>query len=381
MVRHLARKLFQRFIPTKTFWRVNPKTSKISQAKDRQDLEMLGEVAYSTVAQNDASPDPEQTIVSKNDFFEFYWHAQAPGLLIQQKYPSSAKPEYLSFDQGSYLITKLYEFGKAHNIAGLNTLHFKQLDLFWGLMGQANSNALGMTVNNWLFKQYFNSHLQYLGHFNQLIENGLPNYAPEQDQDRIGRYFCRVYYNEWRALAPHLKGPVDIHDCGTNIALFPALMSAFPTFTIEGEKVELKSITASDIDWTGEEYIKAIHKRQPENYPLAVHFKNIDLLGDLNEFDKCDLVFFNDVLEHLPNDEQSLKALKEVWEKARVGVVVHVPIEEEPSTIWDHFITFNVDKLREWSSHLEGARLVSDEVEDHGEKLTDQGYLIALKSH
>jgi hypothetical protein len=347
---------------------------------DRSYLKNLGMLVYSADLQKEVpllksyKPKTDET-----ELYRFSWYPKIPALLIEQKFPVSLEESSLSFDQGSSYIQELYAFGKQYQIEGLNKMPVENLGVFWLLRQSAFCKAFpDLTQENFFMREYENSLSNYIKYFKQFISTDRPVQAKESIS--IGQYFASIYANEWRAIAPFLSKPVSIHDCGTNIAILPSLMSHFHQFEVNGQRVEINKIIASDINLDQSKVAQKLLTNASQK-PVEVEFRNYDLLKDLDQWEESDLIFLNDVLEHLPNDESSFKALKNIWEKAKVGVLIHVPIEKELSTIWGHYVLFTGNKLRSWARELTKARIISDEVTYAKKNLTDHGYLILLKEN
>jgi hypothetical protein len=287
----------------------------------------------------------------------------------------SLDPDVLNQTRDSLMIYELQEFGRMNNIEDLVSLdlpsNFSLIDGVEFVVAETT----GVFFVKLLSIKYENSHKLYLKYYLE-HKNSSKSFKLSGSYENNIKNFSSLYLSEIKAMASLLQGQsITIHDVGTNVAQFPLLLAALPKEDLFG--LDIDKIIASDIGWTGEHFIKLILRKKPEYKPI--HFMKINLITQEDLIPFADVIVANDVLEHLPNEEVSLAVLKSLWHKANRLLIVHVPLEPEPNSAWEHYISFSSEKIRDWASQLQGGHFLSDDISEDGCSLTDRGFLIISK--
>lgn len=226
--------------------------------------------------------------------------------------------------------------------------------------------------------KYNNSAISYIEYYLNYINNKkfIPKNEEDNDYNHV-EFFARIYY--WaikifaKSFANNSKKGVIIHDIGSNTAYLPFLLSILNQIQLMG--LNIQEIIASDLNCNIQPLISNIHQTLKEYKPIK--FLKINMITEADKIPLADASLINDVLEHLPNEKLSFKGLQNAWEKTKSILFTHVPLEEIPNAFWEHNISFNPKKLRNWGSKLKDAEIISDQYfEDDGRSLTEHGYLI-----
>ncbi len=254
------------------------------------------------------------------------------------------------------ILSELRNAGRKHRLENLFNLDFLSSSLIKRCLEQNIAEILGIPLDEIRVITYKNSHLEYIRNY---LDYKNKRKDPRHDishksnktlEENIN-FFSAVYYLEIELISEILKGQsVSMHDVGTNVAQFPLLLSALSCEELFG--LEISRIIASDIAWTGEGYIKNILKDNERYRPIS--FIKLDLMNEIQNSPVADVVIANDVLEHLPDEEASFSVLSGLWEKTGKLMIAHVPIEDTPNPLWDHHVTFNEKKIRNWVNRLPG---------------------------
>lgn len=173
----------------------------------------------------------------------------------------------------------------------------------------------------------------------------------------------------------NFKG-LTIHDAGTNTSQLALMLSTLNEDELMGLKVN--EIIASDLVILSQDKTQKYINQFPTHKPIK--FVEQDFTDESKDLPESDVTILNDVLEHFPTDEMSFYIMKRFWESTRKLLIVHVPQEEKPSPEWDHYITFNKQKLSKWASRLSSALSLGDNYSFKANlKYSDCGFLILKK--
>lgn len=295
----------------------------------------------------------------------------------------SPKKEYVSLDQNilnqyreTEIVYDFKAFGAENNITDLALLDLSSAIPLWIGDELIVSEMYGIDRMQVFCIKLINSHKEYIrNYFNYKSKR---NEFIFNDKYNSIEMFSWIYYWEIKIIADLLGNQnITIHDAGTSCtAYLPLLLSGLSQQELFG--MNISKIYASDNGWIAEEYIKIITERNMEYKPIT--FVKLDLTKEIHKVPTTDVLILNDVLEHLPNDEVSLSVLKKLWDKTGKLLIAHVPFESTPNPSWDHHITFDAGKIRDWANELPGAHFLSDDFFlDDKNPLTNQGFLIAVK--
>jgi len=335
--------------------------------------DMLREHGYHNITEIDAKH-------FKGIYFENSYGL--PGIII------SPKKEYISIDQHIFnqsrdalTVFELQAFGQKYDIKNLQKIDLASSISLWVADEMVMVDFLNIPHDILSYTKYCNNQNEYVRHYLE-FKNRQKSFILKDffsgEYDHI-ETFSRVYYWTIYFMALSLRDqdtPVTIHDVGTGVAQFPLMLSYLNSDELNG--LDIKEIIASDVGWTGQDYVEKILTRHKDHRPIR--FVNLDLVKQKQKIPYTDATVLNDVLEHLPDDKISLEALKTLWSHTRKILIVHVPFEPAPNPAWEHLITFNADKLRVWGNQLPEAKILSDNYkEDDGKLLTDHGYLIVQR--
>lgn len=300
------------------------------------------------------------------------------GLFIAPKkeYVSLSR-DVLNLERETAMVQQLRAFGEENKLENLNLLDLYSAVPLW--MGDESvvSDKFRMSSKQVFFHKLLNSHLEYINSYLDYRDNGSV-FQFSETHNSI-QMFSWIYYWEIKIMAQLFGSTnISIHDVGTCNALFPLLLSGLSEQDLLG--LNVTKIIASDINIESVpvNHIKKIIKQN--NGYKAIEFMKLDLTKSLHKTSLTDVITVNDVLEHFDNDEISLAVLQQLWSKTGKLLIAHVPFESTPNRLWDHHITFNADKIRDWARKLPGACFLSDNflVNDH-KSLTDQGFLVVSK--
>ncbi len=299
------------------------------------------------------------TVIETTNYLILYFESGAdpPGLFISLK---NELPDInlrnINSDIEYSIMSELKKAGRKHLLENLSGLDFLSSSLIKRCFESLIADILGITVHEMRVITYKNSHMKYVGNYRNYKNRGAGSldYISRKSnmiREENIKWFSGIYYLEIRQISKILKGPaISIHDVGTNVAQFPLLLSALSREELFG--LEISRIIASDIGWTGEEYIKEIINHDESYKPIS--FIKLDLIEDIQNFPATDVIIANDVLEHMPDEEASFSVLKGLWEKTGKLLIAHVPIEDSPNLLWDHHVAFNEEKIRKWAGRLAG---------------------------
>lgn len=170
---------------------------------------------------------------------------------------------------------------------------------------------------------------------------------------------------------------ITIHDAGASSSQFTMLLSTLSKEELTG--LNINRIIASDLEFTTN---KATLRYMRESGCIRpVNFIEQDFTDESKEFPEADVTVILDVLEHFKSEDVSFRILERLWEKTRKLLIVHVPMEDEPNPAWGHYISFNRERLIEWTNRLKGHRSLGDEYRfEDGVTYTDQGFIILYKT-
>ena len=170
----------------------------------------------------------------------------------------------------------------------------------------------------------------------------------------VGRHLYFLSYNYfWAVDAMCQYLPVQenivVHDVGTNSGHFPVLLAGLEA---EGEiSLTFKKILGSDINRQYAEIgVMDYIKREPEQYG-KIQIVYADLLSDFSHLPEADVITANDILEHFVEDD-ALKVFSNLWSKTKYLLLIHVPFEDSPRSIYGHYTQFSFDKLNDWAEFL-----------------------------
>jgi hypothetical protein len=242
-------------------------------------------------------------------------------------------------------------------------------------------HELGISEGEYDYLFFLNSHKMYKEEFLKLAAkkgDSIPPRANNGTYDHIAE-FSRVYYWILKIAADYFCGGTEIcfHDAGTNVGQLPLLISSLNG----GETLGLKigNIVASDIGWSGSSQVRQIVEKHPTYRPIQ--FIKLDIVKQPELIPYADITIAIDVLEHLKSEKICGIALKNLWEKTKKLLVIHVPLEAVPSAEWGHYISFSGEKLRKIAAGFADGHLLSDSYfEDNEDALTDHGYLVVSKN-
>ena len=298
----------------------------------------------------------------------------------------SPKNEVVSCDQTIFNLTQsvqmakeLRDFGEKSNLKNLVMIDQSTFGALWGIIKNVIADLLDIPIQHLNFIEYENSHREFSHLYLEYKNNKKSLYVHnEMDPYNHIESFCWYYYWEIKIIAEFsLNKTITIYDVGTCAAFFPLLISCQPSEELMG--LNVTRIYASDIKIEGEEFARKLLEQNPNYKP--VEFITLDLIRDSTLLPSADVIILNDVLEHLPDDESSFKALSDLWNKTGEILIAHVPFEDKPTPTWGHFITFNEKKIRQWSAKLPGAHFLSDVYPyDKYRNLIHEGYLVAVKT-
>jgi len=288
----------------------------------------------------------------------------------------SHNQEDLNTDRDSTGLGELKLYGINNSIKNLYGIDYSSLHTLSKCLDFASAQTLRMTYTKYKKTVYLNTHKEYLRHYH-LLKITTDSIFETQEYRHI-QFFSAIYYMEIKIIS-ELSGnnSLSIHDVGTNTAHLPLLMNELSKDDMFGS--DYTDIYASDFDLTSA--TDAIEIAGMNQLKRKICFLTIDLTGNIDDIPKTDIVILNDVLEHLPNGELSLSALKKLWGKANIALIAHVPFEQEINRSWDHHILFNEDKLRDWAGQLPESILISDNYYNHNMPLTSYGFLIVKRQN
>jgi hypothetical protein len=320
-----------------------------------------------------------------NDLFEGIFiknKNNLPGIIFATKAKYISQDiDKLNHSRDSHVISALREYGKKHNLDELINIDFNsaikicqiEIDL---MAASFNMDRFGISC-----RKYLNSTLLYMNKYFEFT--GGRKYQIQSDDsptyDHI-EHFSRIYYWTIKLLSSELKNipKITIHDVGTNVAHFPLILSILKQEHLQN--LDIEKIIASDLQWTGVLFVEACQRLVPGHRPID--FPQIDIINEPEKIPYSEGTVINDVFEHLPDEEAVFTALKNIWEKTKNILIIHVPFEEHPKVLWEHKISFNPQKLKLLAKKLPDAENLSEEYfEDDGKSILEHGFLILRKTH
>lgn len=281
--------------------------------------------------------------------------------------------EAYNFATGISFVDSLREFATENRIPTLLHISYPTFYEIVELYDRMMGHIYGIDIVQILGTKLLNTLNQYTKFYLERVENKEPS---EHNHLSV---FSEIYYLNVKVMADvfrETEQPISIHDVATCMGHFPLMLSRLSTEDLMG--LNIGNITISDIFLDGP---KISHhytvNKQPDNY-RPVNIIYLDLIKNLTDAPRADVIMLNDVLEHF-EEEQSFKICKEMWHKTNKLLLIHVPLEETPDPVYDHITCFSPAKLREWASRLEDGTLISENYKARGLTLTDLGFLIMQK--
>ncbi len=203
----------------------------------------------------------------------------------------------INSDLDFIIMLELHAYAREHNLEILMQFDFWSSTLANKCISRVIADELGITEHNVGLKAYYNSHREYVRNYLERREAGtgksLTKYSIEEKHYENIEMFSRLYFIEIMILARLFKkNKISIHDVGTNVAQFPLLLSSLTKEEAAG--LDIFEIIASDIGWTGEEFIEEIRKENPTYKPI--NFMKLDLIKDIEAAPVTDVIIANDVL-------------------------------------------------------------------------------------
>ncbi|MBN1389295.1 MAG: hypothetical protein JXA22_01490 [Candidatus Thermoplasmatota archaeon] len=301
------------------------------------------------------------------------------GLFIspRKEYVSTRK-DILNQSRDAITLYELQAFGRKHGLKELELLDFCSGVPLCLADNEVLSEMLGIPPEELQFTKYRNSHELYVEKFREHRYDRSTYRLKEiytEGYDHI-EYFSRVYYLEIRTISDIVRrSPISLHDVGTNVAQFPLLLRSLSREDLFD--LDISNIIASDNGLSGKQMVNRSLKCK---HCSPISFIDLDITDNVSKVPTSDVVMINDVLEHLPCDDSSLHALRNLWDRTGALLIAHVPIEPLPNRVWDHHMIFTPDKIRDWSRQLPGADLISDDYfEEDGLSLTEHGFLMVAR--
>jgi len=84
----------------------------------------------------------------------------------------------------------------------------------------------------------------------------------------------------------------------------------------------------------------------------------VDLLNGMDQVPETDVITANDILEHF-NEQDSYRIFFRLWNKAKELLLIHVPFEDTPKSVFGHYTRFSSEILTQWANTLDACENIT----------------------
>lgn len=293
----------------------------------------------------------------QTSFFEGIY-AEHAGLAFFAFFPKNESdifyPDRFNQSIDSQLCKELIEYAFSKNIDGIKDISHDTFNdliiLYSGLLTQ----IAGCDFSEIARKKIYNTSLIIRDSIRKIYDNEFSEVTGHLS------YFSWVYYIELAIIEDLSKGnPIALHDVATNTGHFPCVVktvSSSEHFSLNASTVDCSDINISHAERTIKSLFQA---NEHSSTPPLIGMQKLDLMELNLPLEHYDIITANDIIEHF-EEQTSFQLLGNILINCSKYLIVHVPIEENPTKMFGHLTTFSREKLKRWGTQFEGVRDITE---------------------